>query len=161
MCALTPDGVVGIVTKVDPFQSLVYTLHHTQCRIGAMVQRNRALGVVHGSGSDLSHVCRMEYIDMKDEVFEGDIVVTSGSAVFPRGLPLGRVTRVRDEGALLKTAYIEPFAQPYQIDEVFLVRRVQPSQEELAAFTPPDPRADDSGGHAMPDTRPLQERWAP
>jgi len=164
MCAITPDGVVGVVAKVGPFQSLVYTLHHADCRISAIIQRNRAFGLVKGSGSEFSHICRMEYIEGKDEVLEGDMVVTSGvmsgGPVFPSGLPIGNVIAVYGEGSLLKTAYIEPAADPYHLDEVMLVEKVQLTQEELtgqeAAHRPLV-----AGGAPMPDHRSLQERFAP
>ncbi len=163
MSVITPDGIVGVVKNAEPFQSLVYTLHHPDCRVGAMIQRNRSHGIVHGSGSDYSHICRMEYIDMKDEVRPGDIVVTSGGAVFPAGLPIGRIIAPpQGEGLLLKAAYVEPFANPYRLDEVFVVMQAQMDADDLAGWEAPEPRQEAPGIAAtMPDGRPLQERLAP
>ena len=158
MCALTRDGIVGIVTKVEPFQAYVYTLHHAECKIGAMVRETGVTGVVHGSGSDFSHICRMVYIDLKDDVFPGQTVVTSGSGVFPRGYPIGTITEVHGERGLLKSAYIRPAADPYRLSEVFLIQRAQPTVEELAG---PKPYDDASHAPLLPDERSLQERYAP
>jgi len=161
MCVMTADGIVGVVAEVQPFQSFVYTLHHADCRIGAMVERTRAFGLVRGSGSDVSHICRMEYIDIKDEIRPGDLVVTSGGAVFPKGYPIGVISAIPESGgATLRTAYVRPLADPYRLDEVFLVRRAQPSPEELSGWTPPEP-VDPDDDAAMPDSRTLQERYAP
>lgn len=159
MCAMTAEGVVGVVAKVLPFQSYVYTLHNADCRIGAMIVRNRAVGMVHGSGSDFSHICRMEYIDMKDEVQTGDLVVTSGGPVFPPGLPIGKVTARFGERALLQRAYVEPAADIYRVEELFLVDRYQRSADERAG-RPIDPGSR-AGGAPMPEWRTLQEQFAP
>ncbi len=158
MCVLTGDGVVGMVAKVEPFFSHVYTLHHSKCRVGAMIPRNRVRGIVHGGGSTQRPVSTMQYIDIKDDVRVGDDVVTSGGSIFPSGFPIGRVTRVEfDSESLLKTAFIEPVLDPYSLDEVFVLRAAPPSTEELTAGR--------GGGedslYALPDNRSIQERYAP
>lgn len=159
MCAITPDSVVGVVTRVEPFQSYVHTLHHADCKVGAMVRRNRVRGIVHGSGSDLSRICTMRYLDVKDDVRVGDEVITGGGGVFPSGYPIGTITVVHDTNSLLRTAYVEPAADPYRIDEVFIVRAAVASADELAG--PASAASAGSLAHPMPDERPLQERFAP
>ena len=159
MCVLTQDGVVGMVAKVEPFFSHVYTLHHSQCRVGAMIPRNRVRGIVHGGGSTQRPVSTMQYIDIKDDVRPGDEVVTSGGSIFPSGFPVGTVTRVEfDSESLLKTAFIEPVLDPYSLDEVFVLRAAPPSPEEL---TGEDGSGEDDLLYALPDNRSIQERYAP
>lgn len=159
MCVLTYDGVVGVVTRVEPTLCQVATLHHEDCKIGAMIVRNRVRGVVHGSGNLLTHICSMHYIDLKDEVRKGDQVVTCGGTVYPAGFPIGVVAATYEEGALQRTAELEPAADPYSADEVFIVLGAQLSAREMAASeplgSPPSP------AHAMPDDRPIPERYAP
>lgn len=161
MSVLTEDGVVGLITEVGLTTATVVTLHNVDCRIGAMIRRNRVRGVVHGTGSDLRRICSMEYIDMKDDVREGDEVVASPESLFPSGYPVGRVVSVHDSGALWKFAYVEPAVAPYRLDEVFIVRRALPPLEELAPPGPsaaalPMPRAPE-----LPDHRTIQQRYAP
>lgn len=161
MCVLTGDGVVGIVANVEPFFSHVYTLHHSNCKVGAMVARNRVRGVVHGSGSTVSPVASMQYIDLKDDIRPGDAIITSGGGIFPSGYPIGVVSKVEyDSGSLLKTAIIEPAVDPYRLDEVFVLRAAHPSAGELAG---PQGRESEPASplYAMPDERSLQERYAP
>jgi rod shape-determining protein MreC len=159
MCAMTPEGIVGVVAKVEPFMSFVYTLHHPKCRIGAIIQRNRAFGIVHGSGSDFSHICRMEYIEGEEDVRVGDLVVTSGNSVFPKGYVIGSVIAPpQGTGSLLQSVQVQPAANPYRLDEVFLLERSQPEAEELAG---PQEATTPAGGHPMPDRRTPQERYAP
>lgn len=181
MCAMTKDGVVGIVIKVEPTLAYVATLHSDYCKIGAMVSRDkRVRATVHGSGSDYSHICKMEYIDTQHIVRPGDEVITSGSGIFPSEYPIGKIIEVEKGGSLFQVAFIEPYADPYSVDELFLVRRAQPTLAELTGATPPGanagveiPAPEDEDARkktasnsksepfAMPDTRSVQERYAP
>jgi len=51
MCAITKDGVVGVVTRVEPATANVATLHSTDCSIGARIRGSRITGVIKGSGN--------------------------------------------------------------------------------------------------------------
>jgi len=159
MCAVTEDGIVGMVTRVDPTTSSVVTLQNADCKVGGMVVRNRVRGIVYGSGNELTHRCTMKYIDMKDDVRVNDLVVSSPESMFPTGYTIGRVVSVDDSGALWKSAEIEPAVDPYRLDEIFIVRRAIAPADELAgqAVQAPVP----SVAPAVPDTRSYQERYAP
>lgn len=173
MGIITKDGVVGVVTEVADFTSTVATLHHTDCRVGAMVLRNRLRaydGVVQATGSDFSYLCAMEYIDMKDEVRIGDVIVTSPESQFPAGIVIGRITAVRSGEGLWKSAEISPAIDPYRLDEVMVIMRAVDEPEYIAG--PPaalkqesDSTAafvvHDSSATESPDMRSLQERYAP
>jgi len=173
MGVITGDGVVGVVTEVGDFTSTVATLHHMDCRIGAMVLRNRLRaydGVVQASGSDFSYLCVMEYIDMKYEVGIGDIIVTSPESQFPAGLPIGRITAVRSGDGLWKRAEITPFVDPYRLDEVMVIIKAAEEQEFLSGSSVTSQRDisgegivtnPESTAPEMPDIRPVQERYAP
>jgi rod shape-determining protein MreC len=166
MAVITEQGVVGIVTEVNDLTSYVATLHHRDCRIAAMVHRNRVRaydGVVKANGTDYNYVCSMDFIDMKNDVRPGDIVVTSPESVFPAGLPIGTVSVVHEtSGALWRWAEIEPAVDPYVLDEAMVVTQYVPGEAILSG-----------GGNAlayreavsvapeMPDPRPVQERLSP
>lgn len=160
MCVVTEEGIVGPLTQVEPLSASVATLHNPECRIAAMVARNRVRGSIHGSGSDITRYCTMNYIDMKDEVQVGDLVVAAPESIFPTGYPIGRVRAVHaDQGSLWKYADVEPIVDPYGLDEVFVMRRVLPPVEELAGEY--DGGRADSVAPEVPDTRTIQERYAP
>ena len=180
MCAMTKDGVAGIVVDVKPTLSKVATLHSDQCQIAAMIGRDKRVRAnVHGSGSDYSHICRLEHIDTKDVVRKGDEVLTVGSGIFPAEYPIGKITEIENSGSLFQVAYIEPYADPYSVDEIFLVKRAQPTLLELTGSNgaadqqavPPPPPLEDSDSKpksalvttafALPDERTMQERYAP
>jgi rod shape-determining protein MreC len=160
MCLISGEGVVGVVIRADPLTSTVITLLNTQCMVGGMIRRTRAHGIVHGTASDLSQLCTMQYIDLKDDVLPGDIVVTSPDSVFPAGLPIGRVVAVHDTAALWKWAEVDPLVDPYKLDEVFLLVQAQIGTE-TATGTVEGPSSVVSVAPEAPDTRPIQQRLAP
>lgn len=159
MCAVTKDGIVGVVTSVAPMVSFIASLHHSDCRIGAHIERNGVHGIVEGTGSDVNHICTMRYIDEKDDVRAGDVVLSAGGSIFPSHLLIGVVKQVVSDGPLQRRAIIVPAVDPYRVEEVLLVVKAQTLQEELAsaqrtyaaALRAPD----------MPDERTIQERFAP
>lgn len=159
MCVVTADGVIGIVTQVGWSSSNVSTLRDADMHVDAMLEHSRVRGIVRGTGNDLSRLCSMEYIDQKDDVNEGDAVVTSPDSIFPVGWPIGVVTRVHDKGALLQAADIEPSADVFRVDEVLVIVSADPEWREAATNL----------GGAYPATAEdvvmerysIQERYAP
>lgn len=168
MGVISEQGVVGVVIEAGVFTSTVATLHHVDCRVGAMVQRNRLRaydGIIHAGGSNLNLFCTMDFIDLKDEVRRGDLVVTSPESLFPAGYPIGVVTAIHGSGTLWKSAEVEPAVDPYRLDEVFVVMRAEPGPDELegplAAYRPGADVRTPGGAAPAPETRSLQERYAP
>lgn len=159
MCVVTPDGIIGLVRHVGPFTSNVVTLQSTDCRVDAMIEWNRVRGQVQGTGSDLSSVCSMHYIDLNHSVKDNDLIVTSPDSVFPSGFPIGRVVGTSERGHLSQSARIMPFADPFSVDEVFVLLAADTSAIELAGGPSPEiQRLVDQG---LVDTGTIQERYAP
>lgn len=178
MCAMTKDGVLGVVTETLTTMSYVATLLSDRCRIGAMVDRDRRIrATLHGSGNDFDSLCTLRHIDAKDSVQKGDQVLTSGSGIFPAGYPIGEIEEVSPDRSLVKVATVRPYVDPYAVDELFLVRRAQPALHELTGAPPQDvppvppapvgpedaqlARREGRDPFAMPDYRSIQERFAP
>ena len=166
---ISAQGVVGVITEVSDFSASVATMHHSDCKVGAMVMRNRVRaydGIIHAGGSDLSRICTMQYIDTKDDVRVNDRVVTSSESLFPSGLPIGIISRVQQADGLLRTAEVVPAVDPYQLDEVFVVVSSGERPEELIG--PTNANSDfanlPTGARnrsALSDQRNMQERYAP
>ena len=159
MCVITPEGVIGLITRVGPLTSNVVTLQSPDCKVDAMVKWNRVRGRVSGSGNDLSALCSMHYIDLKDEVREGDEIVTSPDSVFPSGYPIGTVVGDPQSGHLSQSANVLPAADPFRVDEVFVLLSASMDWKELAdemaSRTPPREASD------LIDVETIQERLAP
>ena len=82
-----PRGVVGIVTDVSDRYAKVLMMIDQNSAVDAVVQRNRARGMVRGEAKD---TCALEYVLFRHDLREGDVVVTSGlDGVFPKGLRIG------------------------------------------------------------------------
>ena len=117
------QGLVGQVTQVAPFTSVVTLLIDRDGRAGAMTARTFAKGVVQGTGE---RECKLSYLDFGADVREGDLVVTSGllsgrGAIFPKGIVVGRVVRVAKEKTYSRQeATIEPAVPFDQISAVWV-----------------------------------------
>jgi rod shape-determining protein MreC len=159
MCVVTADGVIGIVTQVGWSSSNVSTLHDADTRVDAMLEHSRVRGIVRGTGNDLSPLCSMEYIDQKDDVNEGDAVVTSPDSIFPSGWPIGLITYVDDKEALLQAAEIQPSADPFRVDEVLVILSADPEWRE-ATSTEEAPYPETAEEVVM-EPYSIQDRYAP
>jgi len=94
MGVMANGSVVGIVSSVSDYFSLVVPLIHTSINVSARIQKNNQIGFTHWEGHDISHVSLME-IGRHIPVNEGDTVITSGlTATFPEGLLLGVMDKV-------------------------------------------------------------------
>jgi rod shape-determining protein MreC len=68
------------------------------------------------------------------QVAPGDLVVTSGLGnLFPKGVPIGRVTRIEDKGsALFHFAVLSPAVDFARVEEVLLL--TGQTQQDVAAL---------------------------
>ena len=118
---LTPDGVVGRVLEVHARASDVLVLTDPESAIAVIDQRSRTRATARGTGEDGS--VRLDYVLKSDDLEEGDVLVTAPSGgLFPKGLRIGRATRV-DEAAhgLFKGAQLSPFVDLARLEEVQVV----------------------------------------
>jgi len=118
------QGVIGQVIEVDEQYgtSTVLLLTDRMSGVGAMVRRTAARGLLQGTGGS---TCALTYLDWHADVREGDLIVTSGdSKIFPKGLVLGRVLKVRKDKTYSQTsAEVDPAARLDQLSAVWV--RVQ------------------------------------
>src|SRR5262249_10402549 len=107
MGVVTPVGVVGRVVKTTNRTSVVLLVTDSNNAIAGLIQRTRDEGIVEGTQQGLA---RLKYIPLLSTLREGDRVVTSGLVGgFPRGLPIGTITRIdTSEGALFQSAELMP-----------------------------------------------------
>jgi rod shape-determining protein MreC len=130
---VTGDGLVGKITSVNGGTSTVTLITDSSSSVSAVVD-NGASGQVQPSIGDPNDM-RIQFI--KGPLIKvGQTVSTAGWAsgklesIFPRGIPIGRVTKVSsDELKLYKQAHITPFANFKSLDnvEVITTRLKQPT----------------------------------
>ena len=91
MAVISPEGVVGVVYNVSSNYSTVIPLINRDFRLSAKILRNGYYGSMSWTGSDYRKSI-LEEIPFHVEILHGDTIVTSGySAIFPEGIPVGRV----------------------------------------------------------------------
>ncbi len=96
MPVVAPDGVVGSVLRVSGDSVDVQLAVDAAFGIDVEDERTKARGFVRGTGDPSRYSCKVEMVDSRDEVEVGDLLVTSGKGKwFPKGLPVGRVTKVK------------------------------------------------------------------
>ncbi|MEW6088041.1 MAG: rod shape-determining protein MreC [bacterium] len=135
MAVITTDGLAGRVAKVWPDMSKIQLIIDRNSGVGAMVQRTRANGVVTGM---MKNLCEFKYFDDKEDLREGDILITSGlGMVYPKGIFIGRVAKI-EQKSLNLSRYIEigPFVNFAKLEEVFVLKKnkdlVWPERENVS-----------------------------
>ena len=101
MAVITPDGVVGRVSEVGPNWCRVKTMCDEKLRISVLVQRTRDEGMLGGlyEVDGVIVGTMLYYLPGKADVRVGDTIRTSGiGGFFPKGLYVGTVIAVNDEG---------------------------------------------------------------
>ena len=136
MPVIVPEGLVGRVAQVSSRASIVQLLNDPSSTVGAVVQRTRTPGLVEGEpGGGV----RFKFMARDGAgVTPGDLVVTSGlGTLFPKGIPVGRVTAIEDKGsALFHFAVLTPAVDFARVEEVLLL--TGQSAQDVAGSFPPD-----------------------
>ena len=134
MPVVAPDGVVGAVLHVAGDTVDVQLAVDAAFGVDVEDERTHARGFVRGTGDPARYGCRVEMVDSRDEVENGDLLVTSGKGHwFPRGIPVARVTKViRRELGRDQDVDAAPTVDFSRLDDV-LVLVTSPGEES----TPP------------------------
>ncbi|MBI2088586.1 MAG: rod shape-determining protein MreC [Deltaproteobacteria bacterium] len=120
MAVVSPTGVVGQVVSVTSRSARVLLLTDPHSGVDVIVQRSRARGIVAGS---LDNGPVMKYVKRSEDVEIGDRLITSGvDGVFPKGLLVGTVTKVRKKSfGLFQFVGVDLAVDPSRIEEVLAV----------------------------------------
>ncbi|NEU29771.1 rod shape-determining protein MreC [bacterium LRH843] len=127
----TQGGLVGKVKQVSEFSSVVQLLSDNDRtnRVSAMIATEQPeYGFIEGFDED-SGLLVMRKLDIEAEIEEEQMVTTSGKGgVYPSGLLIGKIVRVEpDEYGLTQNAYIEPTANFYALDYIYVIERTSTS----------------------------------
>jgi rod shape-determining protein MreC len=116
-------GVVGQIHEVYGDYADVIIVSDPRSRIDAVSQRNRAPGIVMGLGHESDYLARVAYLNQKDLVRPGDVMVTGGKGgIFPRELVIGTVTSVESaRRGLFQEVRLEPAVDFSTLEEVFVI----------------------------------------
>jgi rod shape-determining protein MreC len=126
MAVMTAEGIVGKVLLVYPSVSQVLLISDQSSGVGALLEKTRLQGVLRGTANG---EVVLERVMSDEQVVAGENVLTSGGdQIFPKGLPVGTVTKVGSGKELFLTIKIKPAANLSKLEEVMVLVEKQERQ---------------------------------
>lgn len=118
---ITPDGVVGKLRDVFPHSSQLLLLSDSSSGAGVILLSTRLRAILRGAADG---EVQINNLTGDDRIKVGERIVTSGGdQVFPRGLPVGVITRIVPD--LQHQPYtaitVKPAANLQQLEEVLVI----------------------------------------
>ncbi|PYV88370.1 MAG: rod shape-determining protein MreC [Acidobacteria bacterium] len=119
MAVITADGVVGKVLRAYRSTSQVLLINDQSSGVGAILESTRLQGVLRGTtGGEVI----LEKVMTDNQVQPGEKVLTSGGdQIFPKGMPVGFVTKVSPGAELFLNIRIRPAANLSRLEEVLVI----------------------------------------
>jgi rod shape-determining protein MreC len=140
MAVITAEGVVGKVLRVFGATSQVLQVNDQTSGVGAILEKSRLQGVLRGT--PLGEVV-LEKVMSDEAVQPGDKVLTSGGdQIFPKGLPVGTVTKVSPGSELFLNIRVKPAADLNRLEEVLVITQQEEKEPALASGGSPVRAAD-------------------
>jgi rod shape-determining protein MreC len=128
MAVITADGIVGKVLRVYGSTSLVLLIDDQTSGVGALLDKTRLQGILRGTPSG---EVVLEKVMSDETVPSGEMVLTSGGdGIFPKGLLVGRVTKVSPGSELFLNIRVRPAADLSKLEEVLVVTKIDERQAE-------------------------------
>jgi rod shape-determining protein MreC len=126
MAVMTADGIVGKVLLVYPSVAQVLLINDQSSGVGALLEKTRLQGVLRGTANG---EVVLERVMSDEQVSPGEPVLTSGGdQIFPKGLPVGTVTKVGNGRDLFLNIKIKPAADLSRLEEVLVLVENQERQ---------------------------------
>ena len=124
---VTADGLVGVVTRVTSGTARIQLLTDEEAAASAIDLRTGATGIVrHARGTRETLV--LDRVRKQDVVRRGNEIVTAGwragalSSLYPKGIPIGRVTSVgQTDTDLYQQVQVDPYVDFGALDAVLVL----------------------------------------
>jgi rod shape-determining protein MreC len=133
MAVITADGIVGKILVVYPMVSQVLLINDQSSGVGVILEKSRLQGVLRGTANGEVVLERV----MSDEtVPAGEAVLTSGGdQIFPKGLPVGTVSKVALGKELFLSIKVKPSTDLSKLEEVLVLVEKQEREPVAEAAT--------------------------
>src|SRR3979411_1214455 len=128
MAVITADGIVGKVLRVYRYTSQVLLIDDQTRGVGAILEKSGLQGILRGTpGGEVV----LEKVMSDEAVPAGEMVLTSGGdGIFPKGLLVGRVTKVAPGSELFLNIRVRPAADLSKLEEVLVVTKIDERQDQ-------------------------------
>jgi len=125
MPVLATEGLLGQTISVTNHSARVRLITDARSGVAAMIQSNRAEGVVKGS---IEGQVTLAFVSRETTVKAGDVIITSGmGGVYPKGLLVGEVTAAsQTPSSLFQDIKIAPAADLLGLEEVVVLTGTAP-----------------------------------
>lgn len=133
MAVITPDGIIGKVIASYPTAAQVLLITDPTFAAGVISQKHHVRGLVRGLAQAN---CRVDYIPNEQQVEVDEQFFTSGDdGVFPRGLPVGKVTAVRAGNSQFRDVTLSPGGLAGGLEEVLVI--IEGAHQKVPEFKEP------------------------
>lgn len=128
MPVVGPAGLLGQTVDVTAHSARVRLITDPNSGVAAMLQSSRTQGIVRGS---IEGQLTLDFVSTETTVRAGDVVITSGiGGVYPKGLIIGEVTKVRKTPAdLYQNIELAPTGRLAGLEEVLVLVGAAPKTD--------------------------------
>ena len=121
---MAASGLVGRVVAVGPGISQVELLSSSTAAVAVITSSSRTRGVVRAAADEGRSGYRLDFVPVGQQVAVGEEVISSGlDGLYPKGLLVGRVSRVHEGAGLLLEIAIVPAVDFDTLERVFVLER--------------------------------------
>ena len=128
---LTGKGLVGRIYEVSDNYSKAISILDSKSSVSFQVLREeRYTGIASQNVTmdyeykDFEGYIKGYLFDINYKVLPGDIIITSGLGLYPKGIPIGSIDKIiEDKNNLLKYVKIKPYVNLKKIDKVMILNR--------------------------------------
>jgi len=146
MAVITSEGIVGKVLRAFKSTSQVLLINDQTSGVGAILEKSRLQGVLRGTPAG---EVVLEKVMSDEAVQPGEPILTSGGdKIFPKGLPVGTVTKVSPGAELFLNIRVKPAADLTRLEEVLVI--TQEEDREPAVTDTQHIRASDILAERLP-----------
>ena len=119
---VSDQGLLGQIINVNEINSVVSLISDTNRLVPVQIMRTGKFSVLKGTGDN--NVLELIYISSKDDIIEGDMIVTSGiDEIYPSGLPVARVNKIKkNKNDALAFVSCEPHASLFSNKYVAIIK---------------------------------------
>lgn len=128
------NGLIGRVVLTTNDMAKVQLVTDSNSSVGVLIERTRRQGVLRGDGAGGAQLNDIPATGA--DVRPGDNVLTAGiDGIYPKGIPVGVVTKVEKGQALFMTITVKPTVDFASIEEV-IVLQTRKIAGEVVRYSP-------------------------